>query len=140
MSRIDIKGAFQFQHPIPQNFVQIQADLYGEGVSVALTGNASTATDIDPSVGTEFVLTTAGAGTNDFDVMAPAYDGQLIKITNTNTGSGQNATITEDSGVTMLTAVGGAVASITLDADAEFAYLRARNGLWVIDITTGTVA
>lgn len=123
-----------------RNFAALYHAL-GLGPTLAVTGANAAATDLDPAQYGRFELSTdPDTGANDFDLMAPAVVGQVVTVILVAKDT-QNATLTPDSGVTIVTAAGAAVASITLDANDEFAVLRAIDAArWSVVQTSGTVA
>lgn len=122
------------------NFAAVQ-HLLGLAPAVSLTGSNAAVTDLVTADYGRFNLTTdAAGGANDFDLMLPATVGQIVTIylvlKNT-----QNATVTADSGVTILGVTGSAVTTLTLDATDEYVVLRAINATtWAVLQSNCTIA
>lgn len=124
------------------NFKAVE-HLMGLAPIQTVTGANAAATPLDATAYGRFDLSTDAAdGANDFDLSVPAQIGQTVFIRLVAKDT-QNATITESATgpCVIVTATGGAVASITLDANDEFALLRAvKANTWAIIATSGTVA
>ena len=85
-------------------------------------------------------LKTTGAAVNDFD-LPDGVHGQEVLVKLTDKPSTSTATVTPDSGVTVVQRDGStAMASVTFDTVGEFALFRYEFNRWVLMHTSGVVA